>query len=263
MSRQKKFIIFLFLAALSMFLLALFLKQRYTVPILMYHSVSLTALDGERLAVTPQTFRRQMEFLKKHHYNVIPLRDLVDIVRHKKRIPRKTVVITFDDGYKDNYTQAFPVLKEYGFSATIFVIIDELGRSRGDRLNWQELQEMQASGLITIGSHGVNARPLVNIKDTEGLISQILLSKRILEDRLNKKVDLFSYPEGAFNAKIRQLVIDAGYCGAVATGPGKEYPNDDVFALKRLRISENAASMFVFAIETSGFYTFMKEFRRK
>jgi len=72
---------------------------------------------------------------------------------------------------------------------------------------------------------------------------------------------MFSYPEGRFDDKIRQLVIDAGYRLAVATHPGKYYPNDDIFALKRLRISENAKGLFVFWAETSGFYTFIKEHR--
>ena len=92
---------------------------------------------------------------------------------------------------------------------------------------------------------------------------QINDSKRILEKRLAAEIEEFSYPEGRFTDKIRQEVIDAGYSVAVATNPGKDYPDDDVFALKRLRISENSRNMFVFWVETSGFYTFMKEHRHK
>lgn len=237
--------------------------RHYVPPIIMYHQVLPGAKYEYRLAVSVNTLERQMRFLKKHSYNVITVEELADLIRLKAKIPPKTVAITFDDGYEDNYIHAFPILKKYGIPATFFVIVEEIGNRQKKKFGWDEIKEMQDSGIVIIGSHTMGPEPLVNIKSDEEIKRQIFESKRILEERLGRKVNAFSYPEGGFNPKIRQLVIDAGYKAAVATNPGINYPNDDIFALKRLRISENAGNLFVFWVETSGLYTFMKERRRK
>ena len=102
---------------------AFFLQSNYIVPIIMYHSVKPQAGPTEMLCVPLNKFESQMRFLKQQKYNVITLEQLAGLIREGKSIPRKTVVITFDDGYKDNYTYAFPVLQKYGLPATIFIII--------------------------------------------------------------------------------------------------------------------------------------------
>lgn len=240
-------------------------SRNYVVPVLMYHSVCPEAAYENRLNITTATFEKQMRFLKERHYNVVRVEELAALISAKKKIPPKTIAITFDDGYRDNYIYALPILMKYAIPAAVFVIVDEVGRSTGDKLTdkltWEEIKEMQDSGVFTIGSHAMGAERLVNIKSREELNRQISGSKEILEEKLGKKVNVFSYPEGAFDPEVRQLVIDAGYRAAVATNPGRDYPNDDTFALKRLRISENAAELFVFWVETSGLYTFMKEWK--
>lgn len=246
---------------LLLFLLVSFIRANYVVPILSYHSVTPGADPKSRLAITPETFQRQMRFLKIHRYNVLPLEETVTLIKEKKKIPRKTVVITFDDGYKDNYIYAFPILKRYNLPAIIFIITNEVGRP--DRLNWAEIKEMHGSGLIGFGSHALGPEPLINIKPSEDLKKEIFDSKKILEEKLGCRINAFSYPEGRFNDRVRQLVMDAGYKLAVATNPGKKFANDDIFALKRLRISKNANNLFVFWVETSGFYNFMREHRHK
>lgn len=243
------------------FFLARFARQNYCLPIIMYHSVSPDAQAQNRLSTSVDTFERQMRFLKNHRYNVLPLESLPDLIKNKKKIPNKTIAITLDDGYKDNYTFAFPILKKYNLPATMFIIVNEVNRPQNDRLSWKEIKMMQDSGLVTFGSHCLGPEPLVNIKSEENLKREILDSKKILEEKLARQITLFSYPEGRFNDKIRKLVIAAGYKLAVATSPGRQYPNNDIFVLKRLRISETARNMFVFWIQTSGFYTFIKEHR--
>lgn len=238
-----------------------FIRGQYVAPILMYHSVDPQAKPENRLAVTPQVFERQVRFLKEHNYNVLPLESLSALIREKKTIPPKTVSITFDDGYKDNYIYAFPILKKYGLPAAMFIIINEVGRR--DRLSWDEIRQMRDSGIVTIGSHTLGPEPLINIKSEKEIRRQIFRSKRILEEESGGEVNLFSYPEGRFNDKIRGLVIEAGYKAAVATNPGKKFANNDIFALKRLRISSNAGNLFVFAVEASGYYNFMREHRHK
>jgi peptidoglycan/xylan/chitin deacetylase (PgdA/CDA1 family) len=242
-------------------------RQKYVVPILMYHSVNPEAVKKNRLAVSAESFRKQMRFLKNHHYNVLPLEKLAALIKEKKKLPPKAIAITFDDGYQDNYAFAFPILKEYNLPATIFIIIDEVGRinkeGKRDRLSWDEIGIMRDSGIITFGSHAISPEPLINIKSDNELKRQIFDSKKILERKLAARVNIFCYPGGRFNDKIRKLVIDTGYKVAIVTSPGRRFPNDDIFALKRLRISSSSDNLLVFGIETSGYYTFIKEHRDK
>lgn len=260
MCKCKKFIVVVFFVFLvSGLILHKFINRHYVVPIIMYHYVHPNPHPDDRLTVTPESFERQMRFLKTHRYNVVPLELLGDLVRDKKKIPPKTIAVTLDDGIIDCYNYAFPILKKYNLPATMFIITDEVGRSQNDRLTWAQIKEMQDSGLVTFGSHCLGPEPLINIKQEEELKRQIFGSKRILEGKLKRPVTAFSYPEGFFTDKIKQLVIEAGYKLAVSTMPGKEYPNDDVLALKRLRISSSSDNLLVFWFETSGIYTFIRE----
>ncbi len=238
----------------------LFLRAIYYPPILMYHSVNPPAgYNMPMLTVSPRTFEKQMRFLREHNYNVITLEALANLIKEKKSIPPKTLTITLDDGYRDNYIHAFPILKKYQMPAAIFVIINEVGRRQGDRLSWEEIKEMQDSGLITFGSHALGPEPLVNIKSDSVVKSQIFDSKKILEAKLARPVNCFSYPEGLLNMRIRRLVQEAGYKVAVSTRPGKQYHGNDIFVLRRLRISEKAGNLFIFWFESSGYYTFFKQ----
>ena len=240
-----------------------FIRGQYVAPIIMYHSVNPDAVAENRLAVPTEAFERQMRFLKEHHYNVLSLESLAGLIKEKKKIPRKSIAITFDDGYKDNYIYAFPILKKYNLPATMFIIVDEVGRPQADRLSWDEIKTMQDSGIITFGSHTLGHEHLPDIKSEQDLKKQIFDSMGILEEKLNKKITIFSYPNGGFNDRVRRIVIDAGYKLAVATNPGKKFANDDIFALKRLRISANCNNLFVFWVETSGYYNFMREHRQR
>ncbi|MDD5771469.1 MAG: polysaccharide deacetylase family protein, partial [Candidatus Omnitrophica bacterium] len=126
----KKRIVFILLAVFLFIAASLAcLASIYQPPVLMYHSVNPKSDPVlYRLIVTPEAFAKQMEFLKRHNYNVVPLETIGRLLVENKKVPFKTVAITFDDGYEDNYTYAYPVLKKMGFPATIFVIYDEVGR---------------------------------------------------------------------------------------------------------------------------------------
>lgn len=263
MPKRKVLIAVLLIVTVVIFVLISFFRAHYVLPILMYHSVSAHPSSENRIAVSVKSFERQMFFLKKHHYHVITLEKASDIIREKKKVPPKTVVITFDDGYKNAYTYSYHILKKYNFPATMFIIVNEVGRAKNDRLSWEEIKKMRDSGLITFGSHCLGPEPLINIKSEKQIKKEIFDSKKILEAKLGKPVAAFSYPEGRFNPKIRKLVIDAGYKMAVATNPGKGFPNDDTFALKRLRIGPTSDSLFVFFVESSGYYNVLRENRRK
>ena len=235
----------------------MFLKSIYVVPIVMYHNIDEHD-RGSRLSVSPTTFERQMRFLKDARYNIVPLETLIELMRLGHPIPYNTIAVTFDDGFENNYTTAFPVLKRYNIPATIFVVVDKIGTP--GYLNWQQLQEMSRHG-IDIGSHTLCHAFLPEIKDPQQVRRELILSRKKIKERLPAGADTFAYCGGGFNEKVRQAVIDAGYKGACATNPGKRYPADDIYALKRLRISRTSDNLFIFWIQTNGLYTFIKEHR--
>lgn len=255
MKRCKRLIILLVCFTFAIVGL-LWAREQYVVPIIMYHKIDDNA-SVSKLSVSPENFKRQMSFLKRHNYNVVRLEDLPALIRSGK-IPYKTIVITFDDGYENNYTDAYPVLKELGLPATIFIVPALIG-SEGF-LTWDQVIEMSESGIISIGSHSMTHAYLLDLPEQK-LNIEIFDSKRAIESHIRKKVLGFSYPLGHFNDYIKKRVIDAGYRIAVSTNPGRGYPKNDLFAMKRLRISRTSDSLFVFWIETSGFYTWIKEHR--
>jgi len=254
-----KFNIYALSIAVVFFLIggSIFLRSIYVVPILMYHKIDEHHMES-KLSVSPGSFKRQMRFLRKKNYNIVSLEELADLIKSKRRIPYKTVAVTFDDGYKDNYTTAFPVLKRYDIPASIFVVVNKVGMK--DYCSWRDLEEMSASG-IEIGSHTLTECYLPRIKDRRQLRKEIFGSRNAIKARIPTGADFLAYCSGGFNKDVRQMVIDTGYEGACATNPGRTYPKNDIYALKRIRISRTSDNLFVFWIETSGFYTWIKEIR--
>ena len=259
MLRSKKTTIVSGVIVITVLLVAGFMRQQYVVPIIMYHSVNPRVED--RLTVSAKTFERQMAFLKRNHYNVLSLQELVNLIKEKKKIPHHTIAITIDDGYKDNYDYAFPILKKYNLPAAIFIIINEVGWP--NRLNWNEIKIMDEGGIITFGSHTLDHPYLPDVESYEELKRQIFDSKKILEEKLGEKVNMFCYPTGGFNARVRQLVIDAGYKAAVALKSTGRYPASDVFSLRRIKVSEQDNNLLLFWIKISGFYNIFREAKYK
>ncbi len=266
----KRRFLFIFLAVVIFITASLLLKQEYVVPIFMYHSVREDNPEGSKLIVSPKAFEAQMRFLVKNSYNVISLTRLAKIIKEKKKIPAKTVVITFDDGYRDNFLNAKPILEKYRMPATIFIAVDlidtkveksEYFVDNSQFMSMDELKSLINSEFIDLGIHTFSHEDLVKLQQQNDLIYQISDARKFLEEELNCRIDSFSYPFGSFDKRIRSIVVQSGYSVAVATNPGKDYPKDDLFALKRIRISDKDSNPFVLWVKASGFYTLLKELR--
>jgi peptidoglycan/xylan/chitin deacetylase (PgdA/CDA1 family) len=244
-------------AAASVFGASVFLKNAYVIPVIMYHSIDYND-RFTKLSVSPESFERQMKFLRDRRYNVIGLDKVVEYMQKKQKIPPRTIAVTFDDGFYNNYEYAYPVLKRYHIPATFFIIVKMIGEP--GYLGWKEIREMSDSGLVTIGSHSVSHiwMPAMGAVDLE---RELRSSKETLENALGRKVDAFCYPIGAHNDRIKKAAAEAGYLCAVTTNPGRTAPSDDVFGIKRIKISRTSDSLLVFWAETSGFYTWVKEQR--
>ncbi|MFH1061524.1 MAG: polysaccharide deacetylase family protein [Candidatus Omnitrophota bacterium] len=257
--KKKLIIINIVLTAIACISLFSLLNKSYAIPVLMYHSIN-TGAAGSRLIVEPDTFRKQMKFLKDKKFNCISLDAYVELLKSGKKPKSKAVVITFDDGYEDNYSQAFPVLKELSIPATIFIVTDWVGKK--NMLTWSQLEEMEKNNLIEIGSHSVTHNMLTRMPK-EAVIIEIEQSKQILEKALNVPINFFCYPTGAHSDFIKELTKLAGYKAACATSVDKRTALDDLFAIRRIRISQSADNLFVFKVQVSGYYNFLKDRRIK
>lgn len=194
------------------------------IPTLMYHKIG-DAPPRSRLAklwVRPDDFRRQLEYLKKHGYTAITCRDWNDAEKGLSPLPAKPVLITFDDGYMNNFEFAFPILREHGMKGCVFLVYETVGKHNAwhdpatepwlRMLSWAQVLEMQDSGVFEFGSHTMRHRNLAELPP-EDVRWEAKESKRRLEDALGREVMAFAYPygAGAYQPAVRRAVIDAGY----------------------------------------------------
>lgn len=212
--------------------------------ILMYHSIGQGNLFFN---VQPEYFIKQMAYLKNRQFKVISLKDLIERLIREQPIPKKTVVLTFDDGYQDNYSNVWPVLKEHNFPATIFLIPGLVGQQPGDSpkiilkmLDWPEIQEMHQSGLVDFEPHTFTHQRLTRI-DLAEAEKEIRQSKKIIEERLHKTCEFFAYPAGQFNQEIIDLLRRLGFKAGLTTEPGLISRKTDLFRLPRQSVNSRTS----------------------
>lgn len=220
------------------------------VPILMYHSISAEE-EGHvhpyyRLCTPPWRFAEQIDFLRQNNFSVVSLSDLMDRLRTGGTVVDNCVVLTFDDGYADFYSQAVPVLSVHGFTATVFLATEYVGEAprafKGKPcLTWTQVRELRDAG-FSFGSHTVNHPQLRFLSDAD-LEFELEASKAAIEDKLGCAVHSFSYPyafpeeDVRFVAKIRALLGKHGYQCGVSTIIGTVSAEGDRFFLKRLPVN--------------------------
>jgi peptidoglycan/xylan/chitin deacetylase (PgdA/CDA1 family) len=232
-----------------------YLPRRLT-PILLYHHLGSIGRRS-RSYLEPKLFEKQLAYCAESDFNVIDLAGLVEDIRAGRDIPSKSVSITFDDGWYDNYTHAFPVLQRRGISATIFLVSDRIGLD--GYLGWKEIMEMRRAG-IRFGAHTVNHPRLTELSLSEAR-SEIGDCKKAIEDGLGEEVPIFCYPYGFFNRAVRDIIEETGYRGACCNSPGRLWPDKDVFALKRVTMTYRMDGRFMLSAALSGYYVFIKELR--
>ena len=208
--------------------------------ILFYHRVSD---DRDELAVSPHNFRRQMDYLATESYRV------VDVVQAAKLLEegvpcRRTVGLSFDDGFLDVAEQALPLLAERGFRATVFVspaVVEGWARFAWYRrqqpplLGWDEIVDLDREGTLHFEAHTLTHPNLLSLRESAAW-EEIVGSKLSLEARLQRPVTAFSYPSGLFGVRERGLVAAAGYHVAVSCEPGLNTGGTDRFALRRRQV---------------------------
>jgi peptidoglycan/xylan/chitin deacetylase (PgdA/CDA1 family) len=254
-SKFVRFVSIFFLVAAIAYLSfhVFWMYPRYTVPILTYHSINY---NKGMLFVAPENFEKQMSYIKRENYKVISLDELVEGILNKKKFPHKTLVITFDDGYKDNFTYAYPTLNRYGFPATIFLTSNDIGMKK-DFLNWAEVKEMSNNNIV-FGGHTRSHIYLPFLSgNKDKLWDEIYGCKNDIERTAGIEVKYFCYPSGGFSDEIKEYVKRAGYKGAVVTNRGNSLRDiADVYEINRVSIRNEG---FVsFKVKASGYYNLFR-----
>ena len=236
-------------------------KSSSVVPVLMYHSFGPAAeKQYASLSIDPKTFSDQVEFMAKNHYNVVGPDKIVAYMAKREKIPANTIAITADDGFMNFYEVAYPVLKKYKTPATIFVITEKIGKP--GYLGWKQLREMSDSGLITIGSHTKTHPWLPSVSvDEDKLRDELAGSKSLLEQALGRPVDYICYPNGGFNGLIEEAAQNYGYKGAFTTNPSKKSDIDDIYAIRRIKMSSSSDLPILLRGKLSRYYVWFKERR--
>jgi peptidoglycan/xylan/chitin deacetylase (PgdA/CDA1 family) len=221
-------------------------KASSGIPVLMYHSISEDSETGVppyyRTATRPDVFDSHMRYLHAHGYSVLNLGEAVDALETDSNIRGKCVVITFDDGFRDFYTNAFPILKKYGFTATMFVptgLINERDSFKGKPvMTWDEIRELKGQG-IQFGSHTVT-HPKLQDMLLQDVKYELEISKAHLEEQLDELITTFCYPYAfpeentTFTRALKEMMVNAGYRYATGTRVGTLKKADDPYFIKRI-----------------------------
>jgi peptidoglycan/xylan/chitin deacetylase (PgdA/CDA1 family) len=215
--------------------------RRIVVPILMYHRINVitpsTPAASRPLIVHPADFERQMIWLKRHGYRTITQHELFESLMCGRPLGPRPIMITFDDGYRDVFFKASPVLMRLGMRATAYVVSGRISGPDPSFLTWPLLHALERRG-IEIGSHTVAHRSMPSLSDAE-MLEDLTSSRRALERELHHPVPWLAYPFGAYDARVEALARRAGYLLAVTTRPGTVQSAREPFALPRLRILDS------------------------
>jgi peptidoglycan/xylan/chitin deacetylase (PgdA/CDA1 family) len=219
-------------------------KRTCSVPILMYHRI---ATDGPvalaRFRVAPDLFATQIATLHRAGYRTVSFQDWISAMVRNEALPGKPIILTFDDGYQDFLTAAMPVLRYYGFLATVFLVAERIGGvadwdavygEAAPLLSWQEVRTLQATG-TEFGCHSAVHWPMTGMHLVE-LTEDAARARAILEEGLEAAVTTLAYPYGAENEFVRRFVADLGFQAAVSCEPGISRIGDDPLSLRRIEI---------------------------
>lgn len=210
-------------------------NAKYYVPILMYHYIrdneKPTDILGRGLSVSSKNFEQQLLWLKNHGYETVG----PDFLIAPYHTIGKPIILTFDDGYRDAFTHAFPILKNHGLTGTFYVIVDGLGDPA--YLTWDQVKIMKAGGM-NMASHTLNHLPLARLT-IKNIARELTESKRELDARLNQNTLDFAYPYGSYDSRVVAEAKKAGYQTAVTVNSGVATEKNKMLELPRLRVSNN------------------------
>jgi peptidoglycan/xylan/chitin deacetylase (PgdA/CDA1 family) len=214
-------------------------RREVKAPIFMYHHVGpLPAAPDEMrvgLTVLPDEFEKQLQFLQAHGYHSIDFYQLYYAITLGWELPAKPAIFTFDDAYDDVYTFAFPLMKKYGFTGTVFVPTQFIDEGRAEYMNWAELEEMAAAGW-RLEPHTKTHESVAN-RNRDWLIYQILGSMETLRFHIGYQPRFFAYPYGAYDQKAIDVLKEIGFWGSVTTDSSWYHNLKEAYIWGRVRVA--------------------------
>lgn len=224
------------------------------IPILMYHRLINSEEDKgvHTIYYDVNKFEEQLKYLKENNFKTITFKDLYQLSKEGRK-KEKYIILTFDDGYKDNYELLFPLLKKYDMKAVIYMVshleynkwdVEKTNEKKFDLMTVEQIKEMYASGLVEFGGHTMHHVKLDKFSENEQK-KEIEGNKKYLEDILNTELYSFAYPFGYFNETSKKVVKDLGFKYGLATNSGPFYIEDDLYQIRRIGIfSDTTFSKF-------------------
>ena len=208
------------------------------VPILMYHYLSSPPYDADKyrvdLSVLPSEFDKQLRYLKENGYTTISLNDLSLALAGRGELPEKPIILTFDDGYRDNYENAFPILKAHGMKATFFIITDLQDIGHPAYMTWEMVEEMAAAGMH-IEIH-TKSHPNLEERSDAYMEEEVGVAQEIIAFHTGVVPYFLTYPGGTYDDKTVEQVEALGLWGALTTSHGYTHTFEDRYEMKRVRI---------------------------
>lgn len=186
------------------------------IPILCYHNLNPT-IPGS-MSMTPKKFESQIKWIKDNGYNIVPLKEVVEFLQGKRSsLPEKSVVVTADDGWESVHKYMWPIVKKYNIPVTLFIYPQTISEGK-NAMTWEQLKELQATGLFDIQSHTYwhpnfkqERRKLSSENYAKFVKKQLEQSKAILEEKMGTKITLLAWPFGIYDTYLEQQAADAGY----------------------------------------------------
>ncbi|MBN1930180.1 MAG: polysaccharide deacetylase family protein [Desulfobacterales bacterium] len=223
------------------------------IPILCYHHFASEC--NSALCMPSHIFEQQMKYLHENGYKTVKFQELFEFMQFRRALPKKSVAITIDDGYRSTYHIAYPILKKYGFKATLFIYTDFVGVSQ-NAITWNQLRELKADG-FEIGSHTISHSDLtrqMNGESTQAYISRIEMelgrSKQIIDKKLNQNTIFLAFPYGRYNEKVLKICERLGYKLATSVERGSNPFFADPLILKRNQILKRDLKTFISRLKT-------------
>ncbi len=208
------------------------------VPILTYHHIA-THTPPNAFYVSPAMFEKQMAWLSKNHYTPITYQQFYAARFGTSTLPTKPVVITFDDGSLDEFTNALPILKKYNYPAMFYIIAGDVGKTYW--MSWSQMKTLLRHGM-EIGSHSMT-HPHLPDRNNEQKAYELKGSKALLESQLGIPINFFAYPGGAYNTSTVYALAEAGYLSAVTTDYAVEHPaNESRWLVHRIHVDDDLLS---------------------
>jgi peptidoglycan/xylan/chitin deacetylase (PgdA/CDA1 family) len=214
--------------------------------VLCYHDIQAVAKND--MTTTPALFEQHLKWLKEHGYRTLSMDDLVSMMKKQEPAPEKAVALTFDDGYEGVYKYAYPLLRKYGFRATLFLVTSKAGDSTGSmpHLTWPQIEEMDRTNIIRCEVHAAAMHVKLGLRvmeessrgvEPKDVEQDLKAARDAIEQHTHRRASFIAWPFGNYNKQLIHIATKDGFYAMLNTEYGVNHPGDKVSTIKRLRMS--------------------------